>query len=118
MPKIIFRPNPTPPPFPPPGPVEPSNLLKITPYPFGPEDVCDVEIINLQEINDHKQVAFFINNPSVGGSMLLEVLSNDGSPIRTSFEAGMGFDSTEIVSYFIEVTKTDDSKYTIPLSLV
>ena len=38
MPKIMFRPNPTPPPFVPPTPVPTDNLLQITPYPFEADE--------------------------------------------------------------------------------
>ena len=34
MPKIIFRPNPTPPPFDPPTPQPTVNLIRVNPYPW------------------------------------------------------------------------------------
>lgn len=35
MPKIIFRPNPVPPPFPPPTPIYPENSISFSPMPFN-----------------------------------------------------------------------------------
>lgn len=118
MPKIIFRPNPTPPPFPPPGPVYPANSLKITPYPFVMGQECQLKIFNLQEIDDHKTVDLKCNIPSEGGTSMIERLSYNGSPIETSIVADFPVDSPEISSYYIEVTKNDDSTYNIPLTLV
>ena len=118
MPKIIFRPNPVPPPFPPPGPIYPSNSLKITPYPFEPITDCKCDIINLQEITDHKEVSLFLHLLEQEGKSSVQTLSSGGSPIETSFEAVMDYNSTEIDLFFIEVIKNDDSTYTIPLTLV
>lgn len=47
MPKIIFRPNPTPPPFVPPTPVPTENLVSISPYPFGDYDQITVVFSNI-----------------------------------------------------------------------
>lgn len=118
MPKIIYRPNPTPPPFPPPGPVYPTNSLKITPYPFGSGDECKFEIFNLQEISDHKRVNLVCSLQSEEYTSVLENMSFNGSPIITSFEIIVDYDSTEISSYFVQVTKNDNSTYNIPLTLV
>lgn len=118
MPKIIFRPNPTPPPFPPPGPVYPANSLKITPYPFNEGEECRFDIFNLQEIDDHKKVDLFATIPSEGGAYSIDNLSTDGSPIIKSVVTDLYVDSTLISNYYIEVTKNDDSTYTIPLTLV
>ena len=118
MPKIIFRPNPTPPPFPPPGPVYPANSLKITPYPFESGDECYFEIFNLQQIDDHKNVILKCNVPSEGGSVEIFSMSIDGSPIITSFNGQIDFETADISSFFVEVTKNDDSTYEIPLTLV
>lgn len=118
MPKIIFRPNPTPPPFPPPGPVYPANSLKITPYPFESGEKCHFEIFNLQQIDDHKKVLLECYVPSEGGASTIYDLSIDGSPIVTSFATSIDFESADISSFFVEVTKNDDSTYTIPLTLV
>ena len=118
MPKIMFRPNPVPPPFPPPEPVYPKNSLKITPYPFEENISCNFNIINLQEINDYIQVNFVYTRIKTGEEVILEILNSDGSTIKTSFEKIIFDSSKNIGSYFVSVVPNDYKTYNIPLELV
>lgn len=47
MPKIIFRPAPTPPPFVPPTPPAIENSIHITPYPFDEDTAITIKLSNL-----------------------------------------------------------------------
>lgn len=118
MPKIVYRPNPTPPPFPPPSPVYPANSLKITPYPFEAYNSCNFNIINLQEINDSKSVNLLYTRKTTGEEVTFEVLSLQGSTIKTSFEKIILDNSDNIVSFFVSVTPNEGKTYNIPLTLV
>lgn len=118
MPKIIFRPNPVPPPFPPPEPVYPANSLKITPYPFDQFELCNFNIIKLQEINNFKRAILKYKKKSMGGDVIFNVLSTEGSPIITSFSKNINDSSTNIDYFYIEVAKNDDTLFQIPLNLV
>lgn len=47
MPKIMFRPAPTPPPFVPPTPPAIENSIHFTPYPFDEETAITIKLSNL-----------------------------------------------------------------------
>lgn len=47
MPKIMFRPAPTPPPFVPPTPPVIENSIQITPYPFNEDTAITIKLSNL-----------------------------------------------------------------------
>ena len=48
MPKIMYRPNPTPPPFVPPVPPVPTEpYVTISPYPFGSDEPINCRIFNV-----------------------------------------------------------------------
>lgn len=74
MPKIIFRPNPTPPPFVPPTPPTPPEIqplhIKITPYPFDGGQTIQV-VANLQGLDYQGQDWYIFMPDSEGNERLL-----------------------------------------------
>ena len=118
MPKVIFRPNPTPPPFVPPPPTPTDNLLQITPYPFRADEEFYYKIFNLQQIEDHKLVEFQCHVSSSAEISTIGYLSIDGSPIVTEGVSDINHPSSDLESFSIKVTKNDNSTYRIPLTLV
>ena len=118
MPKIIFRPNPTPPPFPPPTPAPTENLVHITPYPFNSGDTLQVSLSNLQPFSGYLTVEFGFFSTSEGDIVVSDVIAQDGEPIPTNFEQYTGYPSNDVEYFVLNVVMQQGFDNFIRLNLV
>lgn len=100
MPKIMFRPNPTPPPFVPPTPGPTENLIHISPYPFDQQQNLQVSLSNLQPFSGYIVVEFGMYIESEGGIVIVDTIARQDEPIPTNFTFLTEYSSDEI-EYFV-----------------
>lgn len=116
MPKIMYRPNPVPPPFVPPTPPEYTNVVVITKYPFEANELVDVYFKNVEiplgltyvfQIHLKEQQLWLAVNDYE------QSLPNESNPNKMTFDA----DSSEIDGYNILCQDEGENIKTVPLML-
>lgn len=114
MPKIIFRPNPTPPPFVPPTPPEPTNIVVLSKYPFMADEPVFVYFDNV-EVPQNVMYSFEVYvNELQNWSTVWEFetsLPNESNPYEIYFE----HDSSEISGFRINCIEDEVSIKIVPL---
>ncbi len=118
MPKIMFRPNPTPPPFVPPTPVYPTNSIELSPFPFNAKQNVDACIHNLTLPSGYDEYYLCYYVPAEDyHPRLVEI---DYQPIieEWSFSIYVEHDSTDISGIFVECDKGEEEPYYFPLTIV
>lgn len=114
MPKIMFRPNPTPPPFVPPTPPEPTNVIVFSKYPFEAQEPVFVYFENV-EVPQAGSYAFDIyDNVQQGWSTIDEFytsLPDESNPYEAYFE----LDSSDIGGYRLQCFVDGELIGTVPL---
>lgn len=118
MPKIIFRPNPTPPPFVPPTPGPTENLTHISPYPFDQQQDLQVSLSNLQPISGYSSVEFGMYVESEGGYIIAGEIAQQDEPIPTNFTIITDYSSDEIEYFFLYVIMQSGVNSYVRLNLV
>ena len=66
MPKVIFRPNPTPPPFVPPTPPIDEDSVKFNPSSFSEGQTINATVFNIVAIEEHDSLCLSFTVPSIG----------------------------------------------------
>ena len=114
MPKVMFRPNPTPPPFVPPTPPEPTNIVVLSKYPFEAYESVFVYFKNM-EVPTADVYSFDVyNNNEHGWSTVNEFeygLPSESNPYEASFD----IESANINGYRLDCFVGGVSIKTIPL---
>lgn len=116
MPKIIFRPAPTPPPFVPPTPVPTENIIHLNPRQFSYSDVVSCYFENLVNVPEHDVVEFRqYSEPNeefyIYGSIDLESISQS-SPYQFTAD----YSSAETTYFYLVFFKGDDNVGSIILN--
>lgn len=118
MPKIIFRPNPTPPPFVPPTPEPTENLVHINPYPFNEGDSLQVTLSNLAPFSGYIEVEFGMDVPDIGGFVSCGTIAQTGEPIPSNFSVFADCDSDEVENFVLNVIMQAGVSNIIRLNLI
>ena len=118
MPKIMFRPAPTPPPFVPPTPVPTENLIHINPYPFNEGDSLQVTLSNLAPFSGYIVVEFGMFVPYEGDVVIYGTIAQAGEPIPTNFNVDIDYSSEEIDYYVLNVIMQQGVNNFIRLNLI
>lgn len=118
MPKIIFRPNPTPPPFVPPTPEPTENLVHINPYPFSYGDTLQVSLSNLAPFSGYIEVEFGMDIPGEGAFVSCGVIAQIGEPIPSNFSVFTDYNSNEVEYFALNVVMQEGASNFIRLNLI
>lgn len=118
MPKIIFRPNPTPPPFVPPTPVYPANSIKLSPFPFNAEQNVDACIYNLTLPSGYDTYFLCYYVPAEDYYSHMVEIDYETLIKEWSFSIYVEHDSTDISGFFVECNKDGEEPYNFPLTFV
>ena len=114
MPKVMFRPNPTPPPFVPPTPPEPTNIVVLSKYPFEKGEPVLVYFKNVEVPPAEANTFDIYSNSEQSWYTVWEFypsLPDESNPFETNFE----YDSADIGGYQISSFVQGVVIKTIPL---
>lgn len=118
MPKIMFRPAPTPPPFVPPGPAPTENLIHITPYPFEEQETIQVALSNLQSLPNYTIVEFGGFSKQEDDFVIFSSIAESGEPIPTNFSVTVYYPSIDIDYFILHVIDEQSVVTNVRLNLV
>lgn len=118
MPKIIFRPNPTPPPFVPPTPPVIVNGVQITPYPFEESQIISCRLVNVTPPADFDSCEFCQLYDNSGQYITIADASDDEGHLMESFTAYPELSSSETFGFVLLFYKDFAEVQRIILTLV
>lgn len=118
MPKIIFRPNPSPPPFPPPSPSYPDNSISFSPMPFieGQNVVATLHKFTLGDTIGERTLS--LSNDITGSQNISNIPVVPGYNDNVSIQFVSEFDSDKIGTAIIEFYNGSEYETELELDIV
>ena len=117
MPKIIFRPNPTPPPFDPPTPPVQNPSVFFNPYPFEPDTPIHAVLTNLTLPSETNVFSFEGYVEQWQDVTALGTYQVSGSPSTIEVDGAFEASSAQISRYYLECFHVEGSEWT-PLGTI
>lgn len=103
MPKVIFRPNPTPPPFVPPTPIYPENSISFSPATFNIGQSVVATIHKVVTTPETTKIRLVLNNTTAGAQIIedISVEPNYIDNVAVPFVSEFDFDNFENVQILL-----------------
>lgn len=117
MPKVTFRPNPTPPPFVPPEPLFPNDSIEFQPYPFSQDSNVYGVLHNIKDNIPMISASIYIDYRGIG--VKFTQLELQGPTTLNGFRFLIDYpqDSNLIESVFIDCEDENEETYYFQLNV-
>ena len=117
MPKIIYRPNPSPPPFDPPTPPVQNPSVHFNPYPFNPDELLQIVLTNLDlpATTTTVRLSGYVEQWQDETTFFTSLVSSDQTTIETTGASEAS--SSQISRYVLYCYHVEGSEWT-PLSSI